>query len=126
MLHNYSHTYSSLPLIRDAYLGAIRHTFRVHRGRYQQQRDQICFNDGGARFSVCVVSVVPRIDVRAMLIELNVSTYSSKLPEHILFYRCEQLCFICPISCPNVTGVSQDGVSEGEFKSNYQEELNFI
>src|SRR6267154_699531 len=58
------------------------------RGKYQQHWDQIHFNDGGVRFSAGAhrgpgehvhSKSVPRIDPRATLIELNVSTYSSNL-----------------------------------------------
>ena len=82
---------------------------------------------------MCMVSVVPRVDPRAMPIELNPSTYSSNLGKRrescaSAFYSIvvSNSGFFCPISCPNMTNVSQDGVSEGRFKSIITEELNLI
>ena len=110
-------------------------------GKYQQQWDQMRFNDGGARFSaelvedlenMCIVSVVPRIDPRARLIELNASTYSSNLEKRWASYPSAFYSIVVsnsgfgPISCPNMTNVSQDGVSEGELNTHIAQELNLI
>ena len=63
---------------------------------------------------MCMVRVVPRIDPRALLIELNASTYSGSIGERwascpSAFYSIavSNPVFFCPMSSPNMTNVSR-------------------
>ena len=83
--------------------------------------------------NMCIVRVLPRIDRGVMLIKLNASTYSNSLekrwascPSAFYSIAVSNHGFFCPISCPNMTNVFQDGVSEAEFGTVIQDELKFI